>query len=290
MSDRGFLVGLDPAIVFNGTQAFVAYRDGHNGQFAQQDWDGSDLEVAMGGAGQLDGAAWWPRAATTSRRTAATSHGDGQRAAGAGARPGVRQRGRPGHNVLFQRRKADGTWTAPLQVQTVSNTQRGASLAWDPRSGYGVAVVDRTSNKLTYHLCRGTACTVVGLAAGPGVPVGRGGWYPSLAFDPETHEPSIAFYICSLARAPTRAAAAREDELRVAALIEGNWQERAGGRRGRLVAEAGVPVHRPAGGGVPRAGQGRAEARGGAMRAVARCWRRWGCRGCWRGRGCWVAG
>ncbi len=56
VSDRGFLVGLNPAIVFKGTEAFVAYRDGHDGQFPQQDWAGSDLELVSGGPDT-----WTPR-------------------------------------------------------------------------------------------------------------------------------------------------------------------------------------------------------------------------------------
>jgi hypothetical protein len=231
VSDRGFLVGLNPAIVFNGTQAFVAYRDGHDGQFPQQDWAGSDLEVAIGGPGS-----WTVRVVSAG--------GDDKQAYG-GHISMVMANGQPalvhdqvfgsadgtGMNVLFQRRRADGTWTPKLQVQTVANTQRGASLAWDPVLGYGIAVVERADSKLTFSECRGNTasqCTVASdwLAPDPVYQAGSGGWYPSLAIDPKTHEPSIAFYICSNAAGANEGGCSpNDDELRVTTRVEGNWRE-----------------------------------------------------------------
>ncbi|WP_375771175.1 hypothetical protein NR798_09830 [Archangium gephyra] len=224
LADSGFLVGLNPAIVFDGAKAYVAFRDGHNGQFGKQDWEGSDLEVAEGGP-----TSWTPRMVAMSADTKSGYGGHISMVLGAGRLPalvhdqvtdGADARG---HNVLFQRRKADGTWTAPLQVQTVSDTQLGASLGWDSEVGYAVAVVDRTSNKLTYTASKD------GVSWSEPDPVfqsGAGGWYPSLAFDPALHEPHIAFYICSNSTsANEQGCDARVDELRVAALIGSNWQD-----------------------------------------------------------------
>lgn len=224
LADAGFLVGLNPAIVFNGTKAYVAYRDGHNGQFGKQDWEGSDLELVEGGP-----TSWTPRMLAMSADTKSGYGGHISMVLGEGGLPalvhdqvtdGADARG---HNVLFQRRKADGTWTTPLQVQTVSDTQLGASLAWDSQVGYGVAVVDRTSNKLTYTFSKD------GVSWSEPDPVfqsGAGGWYPSLAFDSTHHEPHIAYYICSnSASANEQSCDARVDELRVFALIEGNWRD-----------------------------------------------------------------
>ncbi|MBS1149923.1 MAG: putative lipoprotein, partial [Myxococcaceae bacterium] len=47
--DIGFLVGLFPSLVFDGPKAYLSWRDGHNGQFPQQDWAGSDLKISEGG-------------------------------------------------------------------------------------------------------------------------------------------------------------------------------------------------------------------------------------------------
>ncbi|MFL5353413.1 hypothetical protein [Archangium sp.] len=224
LADSGFLVGLNPAIVFNGTKAYVAYRDGHNGQFGKQDWEGSDLELVEGGP-----TSWTPRMLAMSADTKSGYGGHISMVLGEGGLPalvhdqvsdGADARG---HNVLFQRRKADGSWTTPLQVQTVSDTQLGASLAWDGQVGYGVAVVDRTSNKLTYTFSKDG---VSWSAPDPVFQSGAGGWYPSLAFDPAHHEPHIAYYVCSnSASANEQGCDARVDELRVFALIENNWRD-----------------------------------------------------------------
>lgn len=231
VSDRGFLVGLNPAIVFNGTQAIVAYRDGHDGQFPQQDWAGSDLEVAVGAPGS-----WTP--------SVVAAGGDNKQAYG-GHISMVMANGQPalvhdqvfgsadgtGSNVLFQRRNANGTWTGVLRVQTVGNAQKGASLAWDSVLGYGIAVVERSNNKLTFVECQGdtaTQCTVAGdwTTPDPVFQAGTGGWYPSLAIDPKTHDPSIAFYICSNSPGANEGSCnPNDDELRVATRIEGIWRE-----------------------------------------------------------------
>jgi hypothetical protein len=231
VSDTGFLVGLNPSIVFNGTQAFVAYRDGHAGQFELQDWAGSDLEVAVGGP--------------TSWNLRVVAAGGNDKQAWGGHIQMVMAGGQPalvhdqvngsadgtGSNVIFQRRNADGSWTAPLRVQSVTNAQRGPSLAYDATLGFGIAVVERSVNRLTFTQCRGTTATRCAASGDwtspdPVYELGSGGWYPSLAIDPVTHDPSIAFYICSNSPGANEGSCpATEDELRVATRIEGNWRE-----------------------------------------------------------------
>jgi hypothetical protein len=231
VSDSGTVVGLFPALVFNGTQAIVAYRDVHQGATPQQDWAGSDLEAATGTPGN------W-----TARMVAA---GGNNKQAYGGHISMVLANGQPalvhdqiqgsadgtGSNVLFQRRNTDGSWTMPLQVQTVGNTQKGASLAWDPVLGYGIAVVERSDNKLTFVQCRGstaTQCSAAGdwTTPDPVYQSGTGGWYPSLAIDPKTHDPSIAFYVCSKSPGANEGSCnPNDDELRVTTRIEGNWRE-----------------------------------------------------------------
>jgi hypothetical protein len=231
VSDRGFLVGLNPALVFNGTQAVVAYRDGHDGQFPQQDWAGSDLEAAIGGQ-----TGWTPQivAAGGNNKQAYGGHISMVVANGQPALVNDQVFGSAegtGANVLFQRRTTTGSWTTPYQVQTVSNTQSGASLAWDSTLGYGIAVLERSVSRLTFIQCKGntaTQCTVAGdwTTPDPVYESGTGGWYPSLAIDPTTHDPSIAFYVCSNAPSANEGSCnANDDELRVTTRIEGNWQE-----------------------------------------------------------------
>ncbi|QRN95462.1 hypothetical protein JRI60_41420 [Archangium violaceum] len=223
LADSGFLVGLNPAIVFDGTKAYVAYRDGHNGQFGKQDWEGSDLELVEGGP-----TSWAPRMLAMSADTKA-GYGGHISMVMAGGQPALvhdqvlDSADARGRNVLFQRRKPDGTWTTALRVQTVSDTQLGASLGWDSQVGYGVAVVDRTSNKLTYTFSKD------GVSWSEPDPVfqsGAGGWYPSLAFDPVHHEPHIAYYICSNnVSANEQSCDPRVDELHISAFIEQNWND-----------------------------------------------------------------
>ncbi|AEI62347.1 hypothetical protein [Corallococcus macrosporus] len=232
VTDVGFLVGLNPAIVFNGNEAIVAYRDGHSGNFGRQDWESSDLEIASGGP-------------TTWQRRVAMSSGENKHGYGAhislvmaGSQPAVVHDTAPegaqatGTDVHFQRRNADGlTWTAPVRVQAVSNTQLGASLAHDAEAGFGIAVLEKNGDRLTYTDCADTsasACTATGNWSAPD-PVfnsGTGGWYPSLAFDPVHHEPSIAFYICALesGRNDTNCNP-NDDALVISTRIQGIWRE-----------------------------------------------------------------
>jgi hypothetical protein len=55
-SDNGIIVGFYPALIFEGNNAVLAYRDGHFGQSAGTgDWNAADLEMAIGGP-----TAWTP--------------------------------------------------------------------------------------------------------------------------------------------------------------------------------------------------------------------------------------
>jgi hypothetical protein len=226
LADSGFLVGINPAIVFAGTKAYVAYRDCHNGAFGRQDYESSDLELVEGSLGN-----WGvPRNLAMSGDTKAGYGGHISLVLGQDKLPALVHDSVPdsadgrGRDVFFQRRTSAGTWTAPLLVQTVSDTQLGASLAWDSVAGYGLAVVDRTSNKLTYKSSKdGNQWT----EANPVFQSGAGGWYPSLAFDPVHHEPHIAFYVCSNnASANEQGCDAQVDELRIAAFIEDTeWRD-----------------------------------------------------------------
>ncbi|WP_164007601.1 hypothetical protein [Pyxidicoccus trucidator] len=232
VSDSGFLVGLNPSIVFSGNQALVAYRDGHQGQFPNQDWGPSDLELAVGGP-----TAWQARMLTPG----------GNDKLGWGAHISLIMAGNQpalvhdkavegamasGTDVIFQRRNTDGsTWSAAVRVQAVSNTQLGASVAYDATAGFGIAVVDKVGDKLTYIECdesSATKCTAASdwSSPDPVYNIGTGGWYPSLAFDPVNHEPSIAFYVCALESGRNDTSCnPGDDELVVSTRISGIWRE-----------------------------------------------------------------
>jgi hypothetical protein len=92
-------------------------------------------------------------------------------------------------------------------------------------------VLNKIGDELTYIDCdegTGTKCAAAGDWSTPD-PVyksGTGGWYPSLAFDPVNHEPSIAYYICALETGRNDTSCnPRDDKLVVATRIGGNWRE-----------------------------------------------------------------
>lgn len=224
VSDRGLLVGLWPAIVYESSgNMVVAWRDGHDGQFEMQDWQGSDVEVAAGP----------PNGPFT--RTCVKEGGNNKEAWG-GRINMVMANGQPamvydqtrsgadaiGQNAILQRRNANGSWTAPFFVYNTTNVQSGGSLAWNAVEGYGVAVQDRPVGKLIYKQSTDGLTWSTDEVFG----LGSGGWYPSLAMDPIYNEPAIAHYICS-ARSNVNEGScpAAEDELRVTQRTAGNWLE-----------------------------------------------------------------
>ncbi len=233
VSDTGFLVGLNPSIVFSGSQALVAYRDGHGGQFPQQDWGASDVELASGGP-----TAWQHRMVVSAADNKA-GYGGHISMVMAGAQPALihdtvaDSAHASGVDVYFHRRNADGvTWSAPVRVQQVGNAQLGASLAYDAQAGFGIAAVDRAAgDRLTFIGCvapTATHCTVAGnwTTPDPVYQQGSGGWYPSLAFDPQFHEPAIAFYKCALESGRNDTSCnPNDDELVVSARVSGIWRE-----------------------------------------------------------------
>ncbi|MFO0594142.1 MAG: hypothetical protein U0228_02525 [Myxococcaceae bacterium] len=225
VSDIGFLVGLWPALTFDSTgKLYVGYRDGHNGQFPLQDWAGTDVEVWEG--------------APPGTGVCVAEGGNNKNAYGGHLRMVLGANNQPaiihdqmfgdsdvnGQNVVFQQRTPAGTWTQPGgSLLVISNTQSGASLAYDATEGYGIAVLDRQTNQLGYiHSATGASWSGVDPVFGSGA----GGWYPSLAMDPVFHEPAIAFYICSARSSVTETGCnINEDELKVIQRVAGTWRE-----------------------------------------------------------------
>ena len=225
VSDRGFLVGLWPAMVFDSTKKlYLAYRDGHAGQFPMQDWAASDVELWEGGLPPTTGTCL---AQGGNNKDAWGGHN--QLALGAGDQPAIiydQMYGTPdtnGINVIFQKRSANGAWTAPGALLTVSNTQTGAALAYDPQEGFGIASIDRATDQLSYtHSVNGTSWSALESVFG----AGSGGWYPSLAMDPKNHEPAIAFYTCSPRSSVNESSClTTEDTLMVTQRVVGTWRQ-----------------------------------------------------------------
>lgn len=224
VSNRGFLVGLWPAIGFDSTgKLFFAYRDGHDAQFPQQDWGGSDVEAWDGTPGGLTGRC--VKSGGSNKR----GWGGRIKLAMAGDLPFIAysliptSADGPGSSVMVQRRTAAGPWVDAAEVYGAGDTQSGASVAWDGTEGYGIAVLDATTNQLVYlRSADGAAWDSPDQVFGSGT----GGWYPSLAMDPQHHEPAVAFYICS-ARSNVSAGncTPADDELRVMQKVAGNWQK-----------------------------------------------------------------
>lgn len=224
VSDRGLLVGLWPALAYDSTgKLFYGYRDGHDGQFPQQDWSGSDVEIWEGvppGTGVCG-------AQGGNNKDAYGGHL--QMVIGPNDQPAIIHdqmfgtSDANGINVIFQKRTAAG-WNPPTgTLINVSNTQTGASLAYDPTEGFGIAVVDRGSNQLSYtNSLNGTTWNAIQPVYG----AGSGGWYPSLAMDPINHEPAIAFYNCSpRGSVADTACTTTEDSLVISQRIAGVWRE-----------------------------------------------------------------
>lgn len=227
VSDRGFLVGLWPALVFDSTgKLYFAYRDGHAGQFPEQDWKASDVEL-------------WEGPLPPSRGTCLAAGGNNKSAWGGHNQMVIGPADQPaivydqmfgtgdtnGINVVFQQRiSSTSSWSPPAKLLNIPNTQTGASLAYDAVEGFGIAVVDRATNELSYtNSLNGTAWS----APDPVFGIGTGGWYPSLAMDPVNHEPAIAFYVCSARGSINETGCTNsEDRLMVTQRIAGVWQQK----------------------------------------------------------------
>jgi hypothetical protein len=223
-SDQGQVVGFYPALLFQGNNAVLAYRDGHNGQSAGVgDWQSSDLEMAIGGP-----TAWTPVAllqAGNNKRAygahnriipGAKTLNTGPRAAAvisdrAGSGPDTF-----GQDLEFSEQQPDGiTWLSTGAITPVNsnvasilgsngasilpNTQAGPSIDYRDNWGYAVAVTDRSNNAALFTYCAaGADCTVPGNWAilDPVYQQGTGGWYVSTAISP-AGDPSVAYYVCS---------------------------------------------------------------------------------------------
>lgn len=215
-SDRGYLVGLWPALTFDSSgRLYFGYRDGHDADFGNSDvevWEGT-LPLMGGVCATAGNAAGGHLSMTMGNAGQPALIFDQQFSSATG----------PGANVLFQKRSPSGTWSAPTTLLIVSDTQTGAALAWDSLEGYGMAAFDRAPNSLSYtHSLDGVAWTAIE----PVFEAGTGGFYPSLAMDPINHEPVVAFYVCAVSSGISEANCRQEeDELRLTQRVAGVWRD-----------------------------------------------------------------
>lgn len=217
---NGSIVGLWPALRFDaqGRVVFV-WRDV---RFAQNttDYTGSDLESVEGPLTMLT-----PRCVFEGFNT---KPGIGARlmmVAGPADETvlvydqNVRGGDTVGQDVVMQRRTATG-WTPPTVVLSSGDTQTGPQVAWDATLGYAVAVV--RGSILAY---RRSADAVTWENEEQVVSEGSGGWYPSLAVDPLSHEPSLAYYACSRSSGVAITdCQTSQDALRLVSRGGGRWQ------------------------------------------------------------------
>jgi len=228
VSNAGFLVGLHAALAFDGATAYYAYRDCHNGQSPQGDYNASDLEVASGWVGGwtkklaigADGVTVGKQGYGGHNQLLVVNHGVTLVSDRIINLPGFA--GEPGADVTVMRRDpVAGTWSTPKVVMNVANTQTGPSVAYDAQLGYAIAAVDANTNQLSFISSPdGNVWSTVD----PVWRSGKGGWYPSLAIDPSTHDAEIAYYFCSNASNAGSCNPA-DDELRLTARLT-NWSYR----------------------------------------------------------------
>jgi hypothetical protein len=226
----GFVVGLWSAIKYDSTGTMhYCYRDVHTGQFPMQDWQGSDVKCRHGDPHNPS--------AMVGECTEAGGNSKGMQGSWGGHiqmlmvndEPMITYDQEPGgadtigNNVFFQQRFSTGWEGDNHPVMTIANTGDGASMAFDPMVGLGVAVQDQNGGVLYY-----TGKTLAGTQWSDPDPVfgaGTGGLFPSLAFDPTYHEPAIAYVVCSAGSgvADYNTCPPEDAELRIAQLTSGNW-------------------------------------------------------------------
>jgi len=243
-ADQGVVVGLFPALLFDGSNgAILAYKDVHNGSSAGLgDYASADLELALGGP-----TAWTHyllqvgKDATPSVNCSSTSARLGRGSQnrfirGAGGNPAlasdIGSNSPPAtdvpHDVYFAERRS-GSWGCPTTVllagetTTVTNVQQGPALAYDSVEGYAVAVTSVNSTGggpvALYKACPPSKNCTLNSSWNVWQTVfgsGSGGFFASVAINPDTHEPWVAHYFCSLtAGKPVNSCPPAENELKV---------------------------------------------------------------------------
>ncbi|MGO9831059.1 MAG: hypothetical protein ACLPJH_13050 [Myxococcaceae bacterium] len=217
----GTIVGLYPALYLNNTETILAFRDVHFGSSTGTgDFDNSNLDLAFGGptSWQYTGLAWGkpgillPSGCVGQTRTPWGNHN--KFIHGANNTPalisdiGGNEYNTPGTNVIFFEQLATGGWNCPVSLLKVGvdppnmQTQTGPYMAYDGQGqGYAIAVSDLSGSGAAYYknCLPGADCTqVVNWTVFQTVfQSGTGGYFASVALNPDTHDPWVAYYFCS---------------------------------------------------------------------------------------------
>jgi hypothetical protein len=229
----GTIVGLFPALFIDGAETVLAYRDVHFGSSTGTgDFDNSNLGVAYGGptSWQWTGLAWGkpgislpqgPCAPITTSpgRTAYGSHmsfihGDGNNPVLV-SDIGANEYNSNGTNLIFFERRS-GAWSCPLSLlkagvdSETMVTETGPSIAYDGSpvgQGYAVAISDIAGSGAAYYktCAPNLDCTVLAnwTVFQTVYQSGSGGYFSSVALNPDTHDPWVAYYFCSSNSADT---------------------------------------------------------------------------------------
>jgi len=238
--DNGTVVGLFPALLFDGNNgAILAYKDVHFGSSPLGDYGGADLELALGGptswTHQLiaPGKGGLASSCSSDARISRGSHN--RMIHGASANPvlvsDLGDQFPPATSIsrdLYFNERQSGTWICPTSVllsgeaNTVLNTQNGPTVAYDPVEGYAVAVTSVNSAaggpEALYKNCPPSkncnltsSWNVFQVVFGSG----SGGFFASVAINPDTHEPWVAHYFCSSTSGKTVDTCTPDNELKV---------------------------------------------------------------------------
>jgi hypothetical protein len=242
LMNRGSVVGLWPSLVFDGGTAIMVFRDVHDGQYPVQDWQASAAKMCLGSPS----AGWsWDAPIASDVCECSNNHGafggHNQMIYGPNGSLAVisdqmqNDQGEVfigGHDARFAMTDGDGGWTNSINpflsgcsstANIIHDTQTGPVMAWSSGTGYVVAAVDHSVDDLMY------VASPDGVSWGNVEHVynqGSGGWYPSIAIDPMSHEAAVAFFVCSLSPGASIGACSPTDaQLVVSERTPVGWQQ-----------------------------------------------------------------
>jgi len=225
------VVGISPALAWNGNQLMIMYRNIHSGQFPIQDYGKSNMGSAIGTPGNPGTWTVLNAICGSDNGGAFVSEGIGQGTTLA-VNNGIALAATSGEvdidaiiSGIYTATYEQGAWTGKQALFTnpplATSNSVGPRIVADSQVGFGLAWADMTASKVYYSSSTdGQTWAPYSLAFG----AGTGGWYPSLAFDPN-HLPAVAFYVCAKEPGVNQGnCPAEEDDLRVANFKpDGHW-------------------------------------------------------------------
>ncbi|MBS2031910.1 MAG: hypothetical protein JST54_28695 [Deltaproteobacteria bacterium] len=217
------VIGLSPALAWDGNQLVIMFRNVHAGQFPIQDYGKSSLGAVSGTPGNpgtwtqvnaicgSDNGGSFVSVGIGEGTSFAVNNGVGVAATGAQSDiDGI-------ISGLYTVQYSQGAWTGKQALFTnpplANEDSIGPRIVADSTVGFGLAWADMSTSKVYYSSSSdGQNWAPYTEAYG----AGTGGWYPSLAFD-VNHLPALAFYVCSQEPGVNQGSCPpAEDELRLA--------------------------------------------------------------------------